>query len=372
MTRRLWWRTDKILPLAEHAAATPHHHQTRQQNRAGWPAVPALIWSHDADGDWLSSNGDPTWYSADGTEYRVRAETWTHTATGTTGNPHPGDDGDGFLPLRLQHSDGRRTLLELLRFARAHGLQWFGVNPVRTSQEGTDRYVISHSRGDVLPANALWVPALVTCHNAGGGYYRALVADGYTALRGGLLCRFPRHEVERMSRHLHSLSIGDMPGEHPVLHTARDFVSVQYEETASDEGSLWIEDDRVPADADDHYAIGAYRWKWSPHEPDDADGLGHAHRPEADADWRDRPGLPSIPPGGRLLAADEAVSLLVMGDHSESRDGSLAIDAALIEAIRQGHIVACLFGDGRVAFTPATQQSAGSTSPTRARGFEVR
>src|SRR5688500_13193802 len=129
MTRRLWWRVDQILPLAEHAAATIEHHRTRQQYGAGLPDQAALIWSHDTDGDWLSSNGVPRWYDTNGTEHRVRAETWTHTATAATGTPVPARDGHGFLPLRTDHLDGRRNLLDLLRFARDHRMHWFGLHP---------------------------------------------------------------------------------------------------------------------------------------------------------------------------------------------------------------------------------------------------
>ncbi|NED50987.1 hypothetical protein G3I24_08710 [Micromonospora aurantiaca] len=122
MSGRLWFRVDDVLPLAEHAASTGAHRRTRQQYRASVPDQAALIWSHDIDGDWLSSNGVPRWYDADGADHRVRAETWTHTATGVTGNPVPADDGHGFLPLHTEHLDGRRDLLDLLRYARRHGM----------------------------------------------------------------------------------------------------------------------------------------------------------------------------------------------------------------------------------------------------------
>ncbi|MEV5691986.1 hypothetical protein [Micromonospora globbae] len=254
---------EDVLPLAEHAAATPRHRKTRQQIRAGWPDAPALIWSRDTGGDWLSSNGMPCWCDADGAEHRTRSETWTHTATGVTGNPGSTDDGDGFLPLRAEHLDGRRDLLDLLRFARDRQLRWLGVNPNRASDDSNDRYVLSHSRGDILPPHAIWVPATVTSDTVGGGHYRALVADGHTTLDGGLLCRFPRDEVERMADHLDALSLGDMPAEHPVLRVVGDYVSVRWEEDTGEDSSRWIEEDRVPADADDHFAIGAYQWQWA-------------------------------------------------------------------------------------------------------------
>ncbi|MFV2019422.1 hypothetical protein [Micromonospora sp. LOL_023] len=76
--------------------------------------------------------------------------------------------------------------------------------------------------------------------------------------------RKTRDEVERMADHLHGLSIGDMPGEHPVLRLGAGFVSVQWEADTGEDSSRWIEEDRVPADADDHYAVGAYQWRWTP------------------------------------------------------------------------------------------------------------
>ncbi|MFY1673966.1 hypothetical protein ACN27G_29105 [Plantactinospora sp. WMMB334] len=264
MTHRLWWRVEEILPLAEHAAGMPRQRKTRQQDDARWPDVPALVWSRDAAGDWLSSNGVPIWYDRDGTEYRVRAETWTHTATGATGNPRPNDDGDGFLPLHAVHLDGRRHLLDLLRFARDNEVPWLGVHPDRASNEDNTRYVISQSRGDVLPADATWVPATVTCDTVGGGYYSALVADGYTALDGGLLCRFPRAEAERMAGHLHELSIEDIPAELPVPSVLGPYVVVLRQEDTGEDSTRWIEEDRIPVDADDHFAIGAYQWRWTP------------------------------------------------------------------------------------------------------------
>ncbi|MEU8332175.1 hypothetical protein AB0J14_35200 [Micromonospora arborensis] len=260
MTRRLWLPVAQIHPLAEHAAASPRPTNPAQQ-RPDRPAVPALLLSREPDGDWLSSNGAPAWYDAHGAEHRVRAETWTHTATGATGNPRP-HEGDGFMPLHTTHFDGRRTLLDLLRFARQHDVPWLGVNADRTSELHNDRYVLSRSRHDHLPPDASWTLATVTCATVGGGTYWALVADGYTTLSGGPLCRFPQYEVERMARDLRKLATGDVPGQHPVLQLAFCQVSVQWEDDLG-EGSSWIEQDLCRIDADDHYAIGAYQWHWT-------------------------------------------------------------------------------------------------------------
>jgi len=61
--------------------------------------------------------------------------------------------------------------------------------------------------------------------------------------------------------------------------------------------------------------------------------------------------LPDLPPGARLLTADEAVELLLVSDHPDARRGSIALDGALIEGLRRGLIVACQLPDGRIAFT---------------------
>jgi hypothetical protein len=263
MSHRLWFRIDDILPLAEHAAATIAHRKTRQQYQAGLPDQAALIWSQDTDGDWLSSNGVPRWCDADGADHRVLAETWAHTATGATGNPVPADDGHGFLPLHTAHLDGRRSLLDLLRFACQQGMHWFGLHPDLASDDTNDRYRISRSRGDITPPLSTWTPTTVTCDIAGGGAYRAMAATGYTTCDGtGVLCRFPLFAVQRMAAHLDGLYPGDMPGEHPRLRFDSNEVVIEWE-TDNGLDSRWIEHDRIMPDANRCYAIGAYQWPWT-------------------------------------------------------------------------------------------------------------
>jgi hypothetical protein len=65
------------------------------------------------------------------------------------------------------------------------------------------------------------------------------------------------------------------------------------------------------------------------------------------------PGLPQLPSGARLLTTDEAIALIVTGDHPQSDVGSLPLDAAFIDALRLGVLVACRLPDGRLAFTLA-------------------
>ena len=67
------------------------------------------------------------------------------------------------------------------------------------------------------------------------------------------------------------------------------------------------------------------------------------------------------PPGGRLLTADEAIEILITGDHPDSARGALEFDAALVQALREGWLVACRMPDGQVAFTPVDQDPPGPT-----------
>ena len=69
------------------------------------------------------------------------------------------------------------------------------------------------------------------------------------------------------------------------------------------------------------------------------------------------------PPGGRLLTADEAVDFLITGDHPDSARGTLAFDAALVEALRAGWLLACRMPDGQIAFTRVAEDSTGLTPP---------
>jgi len=261
MTHRLWWRVTDILPLAEHAAATGRHIQTGTPRHAGWTDCPALIWTSDPDGDWLCSNGIPVWYSADGALHRIRAETWSHPATGTTGNPAQADELDGVLPLLAEHLDGRRTLLDLLRFARQQQVHWLGLHHDPASDETNTRYQISLTRGDVAPPDATWTRTRVTSPTVGGGSYQALVADGYTA-SGGVLPRFPRDAVQRMAEDLYHLNRGDILGEYPQVRLAGNLAIIERELDADQYRVRVVEEDRVHADADDCYAIGTHQWNW--------------------------------------------------------------------------------------------------------------
>jgi hypothetical protein len=86
-----------------------------------------------------------------------------------------------------------------------------------------------------------------------------------------------------------------------------------------------------------------------PHDSSPQDRSSGQPAPDPEPAW-----LPQIPPGARLLSADEAVDLLVTGDHAESPTGNLLFDVALIDLLRVGTIVACQLPDGRLAFTRPT------------------
>jgi hypothetical protein len=72
---------------------------------------------------------------------------------------------------------------------------------------------------------------------------------------------------------------------------------------------------------------------------------------------------PQLPSGGRLLTTDEAVEVLVTGDHPEGARGTVEFDAALIEALREGWLVACRMPDGQVAFTRVADGTTRLTPP---------
>jgi hypothetical protein len=93
----------------------------------------------------------------------------------------------------------------------------------------------------------------------------------------------------------------------------------------------------------------------TPPEPADPDNPADAD-PGAAGQQPAPPGLAPLPPGARLLTADEAITAIVTGDHPQSDVGSLPLDAAFIDALRLGVLVACRLPDGRLAFTPAARQ----------------
>ncbi|XVV10895.1 hypothetical protein ACQP2X_39565 [Actinoplanes sp. CA-131856] len=45
--------------------------------------------------------------------------------------------------------------------------------------------------------------------------------------------------------------------------------------------------------------------------------------------------------------------MIVTGNHSQSATGNVALDIAIIDALRAGVLIACRLPDDRLAFTPA-------------------
>lgn len=262
MSHRLWWRVTDILPLAAHAAATPRQNLLPARQELAVYACPALLWSSGPAGDWLSSNGVPIWYAADGGQYRIRADTWFHPATGTSGSPPQRQPADGVLALLTEHLDGRRTLLDLLQFARRNDLHWFGLDPDPAADDTNSRYLVTAGRGDLLPADAVWLPATVTSTMVDGRTYPAMVADGYTA-RDGVLARFAPHILQRLAEEQNHAAHADDVGAVAQLHRVGDMVLVVRQTYDEDGGLRWIEEDRCNPDADGYYPLGAYQWSWT-------------------------------------------------------------------------------------------------------------
>lgn len=260
MTTRLWWPLDELLPLARHAVAAPQHMLTRAQVTARAGSAPALIWTSTPGEDRLISNGVPAWHDQYGEAHRVVAETWQHATTGMRGAPRCRDDGDRYLPLLEPPPAGGRELFGLLRHGVRAGCHWLLLD---LDPAGERLQVLDH-RGDIAPADAGWVTAAVSSPSIGPGVYPAVIADGYTDRRGGVLARFDRATVEQLSADLSEgspIHQASMPGEHPVLRLNGDVAVVGWEQDINAQTRL-IEVDRTYPDASGRYAVGAYQWAW--------------------------------------------------------------------------------------------------------------
>lgn len=202
----------------------------------------------------------PAWHTADGSRHRACAHTWTHIATGASGNPAP-PPGHTELPLLADYVDGRRTLPDLLRFADAHEVNWLAMHPDPAADATSPgRCRIHRSRGDLYPPHASWLPATVTSPTVVGHRYQALVADGYTT-RGGVLARFPAHEAARIAADLGRPDPTDDDG--PWVQLFRDTLLILSGATDAHGDPCWIEQDQVAIDADGCYPLGAHHWQWT-------------------------------------------------------------------------------------------------------------
>jgi hypothetical protein len=117
-------------------------------------------------------------------------------------------------------------------------------------------------RDQHVPADAMWVQATVTSTAVAGREYPALVADGYTTDAGFEVPCFDRPTAEQMVADLEQIHTTDvMPGEYPHLRLAGDVLLV-IEERDDGQHSTHREVDQVHPDAQGHYRIGAYGWRW--------------------------------------------------------------------------------------------------------------
>jgi len=271
MSARVWFRTEDVLPLAEHAMACPSQRITTAQVRASFPQEPALIWTATADEDALSSNGVPAWYNDDGQHHAAPAWTWTHPASGRRGSPaRPGFD-TAYLPLNppTNRARGKLPVIEALRDGQRTGRHWVAINIAADKPLiHPDRVRLVDHRDAIAPAQARWTPATVTAAAVARGVYPALVADGYTVRGDDVLARFDRATVIQMVADLAAVhadtnpNTDPMPGEFAVLRFDGDVLLVLWEH---DDG-LQIrrrEIDRVYPDPGRFYSVGAYLWPWT-------------------------------------------------------------------------------------------------------------
>jgi len=267
-----WFRLDEVLPLAEHSVACPAHGLRRAQVLAGAPLGPALIWTATDRGDSLVSNGVPAWYDQTGQEHAAAAWTWRHSGTGRCGSAAQPGYHTAYLPLAAEH--GEASLIARLRAARQAGRHWVAVaiDPARGHLITADAVRLLDHRDEVVPVDATWSPAVVTAAAVGGGWYPALIADGYRVLGNDgdgdhVIARFDRATLDQLVADLIALHADTdartdpMPGEFAVAGFDRDALVVWWEYDDGQTTHL-VEIDRVYPDADGLFAAGAYLWPW--------------------------------------------------------------------------------------------------------------
>jgi hypothetical protein len=263
MRQRLWFRLEHVLPLAEHALACFDHHLTGAQGQARAASGPALVWTSMPGVDQLTSNGVPVWYGPDGNAHAAEAITW-RGAAGQHRSDRLGDYTSGYLPL----TDGR--LVDLLHLARMTGRHWvtIDIDPADGHLIRTDRIRSVVCRHDLVPAGTRWSPATVTCPDVDNRPYPALIADGYTSGSGALLARFDTATIRRISDDLAILHANPdrnsdpMPGEYPTLEWRGTELVVLDEQDTGEDDVIWHISDRITADGDGLYPLGAYLWHW--------------------------------------------------------------------------------------------------------------
>ncbi|MER7894294.1 hypothetical protein ABTX15_31255 [Micromonospora sp. NPDC094482] len=259
MSKRLWFRVEDVLPLAEHALACPTHRLTRTQLAAGKSNGPALTLTRTGARGVLRSNGVPAWHTPQGDE-QVAVSTFWRPSGPSSGN-EPADD--VYLPVGPAGPAGRRVI-DVLRAGRDLEQPWLAITPSSRHGDPLDvTYVqVLDRRADVAPLGVLWRPAMVTSPQVAGRSYPALVADGYSTDVGGLICRFDPHTARLIASDLGGgWRLGTMPGEYPLLRFTGGTLLLLEERDTGGETLLDV-DDRCYPDRDGYYSIGAYRWLW--------------------------------------------------------------------------------------------------------------
>jgi hypothetical protein len=262
MRQRLWFRLEHVLPLAEHAVACLEHRITPVQVLSGAENGPALLWTGTASADLLTSNGVPTWHDQGGSIHAAAAFTWRDTA-GRRGGARLGAYTTAYLPLT------DNPVADMLRSARITADHWVTVD---IDQAG-EHLIAAHQvhtvtcRHDLVPDGTRWIPAAVTCRDVDDQPYPALIAHSCVSAGGALLARFDRKTIQQMIDDLtvvHANPDRDsdaMPGEYPTLEL-RGSELVVLDDTDSGAEVTRRVSDRITADADGRYPLGAYLWDW--------------------------------------------------------------------------------------------------------------
>ncbi|MDZ5447271.1 hypothetical protein U2F26_31955 [Micromonospora sp. 4G57] len=259
MPHRLWFRLEDVLPLAEHALACPTHRLTRAQVAAGERNGPALTLTRTGHRGVLRSNGVPAWRTGDGDEQAAVSTSWCAAAASSRQEAEE----NLYLPLGRANL-GQRRLIDVLRAARDLHRPWLAVAPDTwpgTTLDATHVQLLDR-REDIAPPGVRWRPVMVTSRQVADRSYPALVADGYTANAGGLICRFDPATARLLAAETTGpWRLGTMPGEYPLLRFDGD-TAVLLEERDTGEETLLDVDECCYPDRDGYYSIGAYRWSW--------------------------------------------------------------------------------------------------------------
>ena len=284
MSTRTWFRLTDVLPVAEHAMASFGHRITGIEARIDAPRGPALVWTGSPLMDLLVSNGVPTWHHDNGTLHTAEAYTWRN-ASGAYGTAQVDGYDTAYLPL-TSSDGGTNPVMDVLRGSRFSGHSWVTVDidPTDGHLIRPDRVTVRPSRHDLVPADATWTPAEVTCRDVADQPYPALIADGYTSDTGHLLARFDKPTLTRMATDLDRVYTNPdrnsdaMPGEYPLLQLRGDVLTVLEEnDNAHTEADTFRPTDHLTPDNDGLYPLGGYLWPWR-----------HAHQP-AEGASRARP-----------------------------------------------------------------------------------